>query len=324
MSQSVFAHIPGFVPFATFHLIITALWLLMCLQIIYALLHTIPVGKAQDLAKPDDDNDEGGQGATRARTGLTRAMTASFGPDGKYKCCQHKEVDYVVPENMKISRRKTFEFRTMLDPQQNHGSACQMLSAATRMEAITYQDNTYSDVKMIIARGKADGDNPPDDQHWRYLHLAKAKIAHGISQFLLVGVLEASLQLNVQVSLVGIQSVIKKKLVADNATFLSISLNVMLLCMKFLTAVDIRRVYNEVLEYEWTRTRRSTDLRWKKKEEDELSRIQRAYERFLIYVVIFALLIAYAVAKLIALTQCDHYMFNLAGCVKEASAITPH
>eukprot|EP00928_Gymnodinium_smaydae_P072953 TRINITY_DN56226_c0_g1_i1.p1 TRINITY_DN56226_c0_g1~~TRINITY_DN56226_c0_g1_i1.p1 ORF type:complete len:486 (-),score=52.05 TRINITY_DN56226_c0_g1_i1:194-1597(-) len=220
-------------------------------------------------------------------------------------------VSYTVSDD----RSSVFSYSTILDTGTNHGAAFQSAATGARMAAVTYLDDSYVPAKM---RYHLEGRYSSE---WRvkYLQLLRHAISKGLFTFLCVGVLECGLQLNLQISLLGMNKAISKKETGtgniDMETFVSIVFSLLTALKKL---IDAKRLYSLRV----TMMLRMHELTSGEKDSEEQKKIQalirvinKRYLRLSVYVVAYVFLVGYAAIKLYYTYQCPEGLWNVGGCV---------
>eukprot|EP00927_Polykrikos_kofoidii_P052935 TRINITY_DN469_c0_g2_i4.p1 TRINITY_DN469_c0_g2~~TRINITY_DN469_c0_g2_i4.p1 ORF type:complete len:716 (-),score=86.72 TRINITY_DN469_c0_g2_i4:35-2182(-) len=101
-------------------------------------------------------------------------------------------------------------YRTCLSLRQNHGNALMATAEVARMTSVTYQDEAFAMSRFQSALNSLDVEilrtgEAPTEQSVRCLQHAMGLLQRCLFRFFIQGVLEMSLMLNLQISLLGIQ-----------------------------------------------------------------------------------------------------------------------
>eukprot|EP00928_Gymnodinium_smaydae_P044540 TRINITY_DN29700_c0_g5_i1.p1 TRINITY_DN29700_c0_g5~~TRINITY_DN29700_c0_g5_i1.p1 ORF type:complete len:607 (-),score=103.50 TRINITY_DN29700_c0_g5_i1:116-1936(-) len=219
-------------------------------------------------------------------------------------------VDYTVPGSMAETRKCVFEYQTVMDPHQNHGTALQILASATRMAPVVFQDFTYAQHRMSRHLEQRRG-----AYKFRYLHLAHHQLESGIYQFCMVGLLECAMQLNLQLSLHAVTRTALKVDHMDKLAILSVGFCFIMQLAKLGSALAIRRVYNNVHSHIMDPGSKDHLTLDHALEQYTFSQITRKYWQFRVYVTLMLLFLAYALLKIYAYFACRDHLVNITGCV---------
>jgi len=300
-----------------FWFLVLLMWLLMGLQIIYALLHTLPLGK-----KVEFSIEHGDEYSTWETLSKCRSELKDF------------PVEYEVPKSMGFAdtKGKHFQYATFWDPCQNHGAAVNLMADAGRMAALTFQDHKFAEVKMETMALEILHGTAKSDTKFNYLHIATHQLGHQIGSFLMVGLLECAFQVNVQISFMGILSKVANDNCLELMTGMAIGLNVLKMSEKLVAAHDVRKLLSKLKAEVATWRPEVDDIPADLDDEDgiEQNRIEREWrnvkwqeKQFYVYAVLYFLALSYAGCKLIAYTVCEDHMFNVTGCVDFSDMPTP-
>eukprot|EP00928_Gymnodinium_smaydae_P039499 TRINITY_DN26981_c0_g1_i1.p1 TRINITY_DN26981_c0_g1~~TRINITY_DN26981_c0_g1_i1.p1 ORF type:complete len:480 (+),score=55.67 TRINITY_DN26981_c0_g1_i1:319-1758(+) len=263
-----------------FHIWACMLWLFMLLQPIVGLARTIPIGPVSDSNKARDERN-----------------------------------NFSVDFSVAVSRNKNYEYAALLDGKQNHGSAMVALALTNRMCAISSPNFRYIKARIdMYQHGQVESRNAA----FRIVNHLSDLLNNKLVDFLLVGIFENALSVNLQISLFALSRASRMSrsdvdvalTTADMQTIAGIVLTMFVLSLKLRDAWDTRKVARELHEYVDVAVEGSPD------EEQELKRIKLTLHFFYVCVFVFGTLLLWAATKLFALWYCEYGLWNVgSGCV---------
>eukprot|EP00928_Gymnodinium_smaydae_P036174 TRINITY_DN25319_c0_g4_i1.p1 TRINITY_DN25319_c0_g4~~TRINITY_DN25319_c0_g4_i1.p1 ORF type:complete len:970 (-),score=200.96 TRINITY_DN25319_c0_g4_i1:64-2973(-) len=271
MSQSVTAKLFGFTEF-DFSNEMVFCYLVMLAQPLFALIYSVPIEK--------DVSYEVG----RADSELFPCKDESHG--------HHSQ---------------KLHYRTMYDRLigTTHGNVLMVLAESTRMEAVTFQDRARAQFRLDELKT-----DRKDEWQLSFIRIVENQLCRGVVRFILVGLVQNAMQLNVQISVLALTKEATGQL--DNQILFSVVMSLLNCLGDFPDIIDV------------------TMIVWRARKElfvDELQiesiaeevkmlqqKVRNLLLRFAIYVLVYVCVICYAVSKMFGVFLCADHILNMDGC----------
>jgi len=223
------------------------------------------------------------------------------------------------------------KYKTALDECQNHGNALMASAEVARMGSVTFQDLSFAMAKFELALQKLIKTHQPKDAQ-ECLHHATGLFHRSTYRYVFQGLFETSLQMNLQISLLGIQRAAAgpaMRTADELGAFATLrALNPQTLFSILLTMImSIKRAY-EVIELIQKANRISKGTQEQKVNDCQIQFLLRMYydiwtksARSYFGVFIFLASVLYAALKYWAIFYCPSSLWNFAwypphGCVQ--------
>jgi len=213
------------------------------------------------------------------------------------------------------------QYAVLYNARTTHHAVLMVLAETSRMEAVLFQDFAYANQMLDLMQA---GTHRDDEWQERFLQLAFVQIQRGVARLFLKGFLQTAFQSSVQITVMALYRHVTAERagnsgVIDGQMLFSVVLTMLGLVTDFPDAIDIikmvRTVFlaitaeqiEDIKDQNWNLYVRCTDLR---------RSIQFRAARFVVYMLLYVWVYAWAVLKLWAYFYCDSHLYNLMeGCV---------
>lgn len=236
----------------------------------------------------------------------------------EYLCCnKYPKISYKVQFNDSYTKdialddiRGIEEYYTIYhyNKKTNHGQVTMFLATLAGMGAVTHLDNAYTFGRLRESKYKIS-----TKARWRknYLHAALDPLHHQMVHFLFVGLLRNAFQINVQISLAGINLALDPQLVFSIVvTLLSIIVETPYMCGTLRAVVTNYTWYTKSVDLGAGSAQHRIDA------EPLKQHIFKDMIYFGVGMLFYVLLIFWSIEKIVALAVCkSHMMDNFVGCI---------
>mmetsp|Transcript_33759 Transcript_33759/g.93271 ORF Transcript_33759/g.93271 Transcript_33759/m.93271 type:complete len:469 (-) Transcript_33759:133-1539(-) len=206
-------------------------------------------------------------------------------------------VDYSVGEDSP-ARKFVLQYTTLYSRvDTNHGMAVQVAASMSRMEAVSFQNQVYTNSRMDRW-----ANSRVTDWEVHYLSLSQSQLHVAIAKFICVGLAQNAIQTNVQTTLVGANYDATGSL--DLQMLFSVIMCLTGTLGDFPDALEVLSIVAKALKGLVDVDRASP------KAAELYSRIQWALLRFLLYLAVYLAVTLWSVLKLVAIFACPHHLWN--------------